>query len=108
MFPALINNISPGTISLATTVICVPFLSIKQLSGSIVVMEAITRDEDQSCHALNAAWIINTASRTIANARLAWAGGSPSGFHDTKTRIEPMSKTEPKPLKKYEKIVAKW
>lgn len=71
------------------------------------MMEAITRDDDQSCHALNAAWMMKTAKRTMASARLAWAGGSPRGFHDMKTRIEPMRRTEPKPLKKYEKMVVK-
>lgn len=76
----------------------------KQLSGSIVVMEAMTLDEDQSCHALNAACIMKTARRTIANARLAVAGGSPRGFQATKTSIDPTKRMDPKPLKKYPKI----
>ncbi len=37
--------------------------------------------------------------------RLAIAGfGSPSGFHDTKTRMLPTSKIPPKPLKRYPSI----
>jgi hypothetical protein len=67
-------------------------------------MDAITREEDQSCHALNPAWMKNTASKTIASAKFAWAGGSPRGFHDIKTRIDPTSKIDPKPLKKYPNI----
>jgi hypothetical protein len=70
----------------------------------MVVIEAITREEDQSCHALKAAWIKNTARRTIASAKFATAGGSPRGFHDTKTSIEPIKRIEPKPLKKYPNI----
>src|SRR4051812_5204663 len=37
--------------------------------------------------------------------RLATAGGSPNGFHETKTRIQPVSRILPKPPKKYRKIV---
>jgi len=80
---------------------------IKQLSGSMVVMDFMTRFEDQSCHALNAAWMKNTARRTIARARFATDGGSPSGFHDTKTRIAPTRRIDPKPLKQYPNIVRK-
>ena len=43
----------------------------------------------------------------MASARFACAGGSPSGFHETKTRIEPTSKIEPNPLKKYPNTVWK-
>jgi hypothetical protein len=70
----------------------------------MVVIEAMTLDEDQSCHALKAAWMKKTHKRTIARARLACEGGSPSGFHDTKTRMQPTSRMEPKPLKKYPNI----
>lgn len=45
-----------------------------------------------------------TARRTIARARFAWEGGSPRGCQEMKTRIEPTSRMEPKPLKKYPKI----
>jgi hypothetical protein len=104
LFPALMKRKSPGTISLAITVTWAPSLKSKQLSGSIVVMDAMTREDDQSCHALNAAWMKNTASRTIASARFAWDAGSPRGFHDTKTRMDPTSKIDPNPLKKYPNI----
>jgi hypothetical protein len=104
LFPDLIQRISPGTISLAITVACVPSLRTRQLSGSIVLIDAITREEDQSCHALKAAWMKKTASSTIASAKFATAGGSPRGFQDTKTRIEPTKRIDPKPLKKYPKI----
>ena len=70
-------------------------------------MEAMTRDEDQSCQALKAAWMKKTASRTIARARFEVAGGSPRGFQAMKTRIDPTSRMEPKPLKKYPNIVWK-
>jgi hypothetical protein len=104
LFPDLIKSISPGTISLDITVICAPSRSTKQLSGSIVVIDTITLEDDQSCHALNAAWMKNTARRTIARAKFACAGGWPSGFHDTKTRIAPTRRMDPKPLKKYPNI----
>lgn len=71
-----------------------------QLSGSIVLMEAMTRDEDQSCQALKIAWMKKTARRTIAKAKLACAGGSPRGFQETKTSMDPTRRIEPKPLKK--------
>jgi hypothetical protein len=41
-----------------------------------------------------------TARSTMAKAKLAIAGGSPNGFHDTKTRIDPTRRIDPKPLKK--------
>lgn len=100
LFPALIYMISPGAMSKARTVTLAPSRRTKQESGSIVVIEAMTREEDQSCHALKAAWMKNTARRTIASARLACAGGSPSGFHAMKTSMAPTSKIDPKPLKK--------
>lgn len=104
LFPDLMKTISPGTMSSALAVHWWSFRMRRQLSGSIVVMDAMTRDEDQSCQALNAAWITNTASRTMARARLACAGGFPRGFHDTNTRIEPTRRIDPKPLKRYPKI----
>lgn len=105
LLPALIYRMSPGTISLASTVAWTPSRNMMQLSGSIVVIDAMTRDEDQSCHALNAAWIMKTARRTMASARLATAGaGSPSGFQDMKTRIPPTRRMPPNPLKKYPNI----
>jgi hypothetical protein len=45
-----------------------------------------------------------TARSTIASARFACEGGSPRGFHDTKTKIDPTSRIDPKPLKKYPSI----
>jgi hypothetical protein len=49
----------------------------------------------------------NTARRTIARAKFACDGGSPSGFHDTKTRMDPTRRIDPKPLKQYPNIVMK-
>lgn len=72
------------------------------------MMDAMTFEEDQSCHALNAAWMQKTASSTMARARLACVGGSPSGFQQTNTSIDPTKRTDPKPLKKYPIIVLKW
>jgi hypothetical protein len=46
-----------------------------------------------------------TANKTMARAKFAIAGGSPRGFHEIQTRIDPMSRMDPKPLKKYPKIV---
>jgi hypothetical protein len=43
----------------------------------------------------------HTITSTIARARFANAGGSPSGFQDTKTRMAAMDKIEPKPPKRY-------
>lgn len=43
----------------------------------------------------------------MASAKFAMAGGSPSGFHDIKTRIDPNKRIEPKPLKKYPNICLK-
>jgi 2-methylcitrate dehydratase PrpD len=68
------------------------------------VIEAMTLDEDQSCQALKAAWMKNTARRTIASAKFAMAGGCPSGFQETNTSIDPTRRMEPKPLKKYPNI----
>jgi hypothetical protein len=65
------------------------------------VMLFMTLDEEKSCHALKAAWIRNTAASTIPRARFAGAGGSPRGFHETKTRTLPMSRIDPNPPKKY-------
>jgi hypothetical protein len=70
-------------------------------SGSIVPMEAITLEEDQSCQALNAAWIAKTAISTHARAKFATAGGCPRGFQAMKTRIPATRRIEPKPPKKY-------
>lgn len=100
LLPALIYSISPGTISLATTVTWAPSRSSRQSSGSMVVIDAMTLEDDQSCHALKAAWMKNTARRTMASARFACAGGSPRGFQETKTRMEPTRRMDPKPLKK--------
>ena len=70
-------------------------------SGSIVPMEAMTLEDDQSCQALNPAWRANTVSRTHARAKLATAGGFPSGFHAMKTNILATRRIEPKPPKRY-------
>ena len=67
-------------------------------------MDAMTLEEDQSCHALKAAWMTKTASRTIARAKLACVGGCPRGFQLTKTSIDPTKRMDPKPLNKYPKI----
>ena len=105
LLPALINSTSPGTTSGAIMVCCVPSRSKRQLSGNIVVIEAITREDDQSCQALNAACTTNTTKRTMARARLADDGsGSPSGFHETKTSILPVNKIDPNPPNRYSKI----
>lgn len=69
-------------------------------SGIMFLMDAITRAEDQSCHMLNAAWMKKTITRTIARARLADAGGLPRGRHAMNTRIAPIRRIDPKPLKK--------
>lgn len=86
--------------SLAITVTRAPSLNNKQLSGNIVVIEAMTLDEDQSCQALKAACIKKTARRTIASAKFACEGGSPRGFQETNTRIAPTRRIDPNPLKK--------
>lgn len=78
LFPAFMKSTSPGTISVATSVTCAPSRSTRQLSGNIVVMEAMTRDDDQSCQALKPAWMKKTARRTMARARFASAGGLPA------------------------------
>ena len=70
----------------------------------MAVMDAMTLDEDQSCQALKPAWMKKTASSTMARARFATAGGSPSGFQETNTNIQPAKRIMPKPLKKYPKI----
>ncbi len=64
----------------------------------------MTREDDQSCHMLNAAWRKKTKSRTIANARFAGAGGCPRGFHEMNTKMQPMSRIGPNPTKKYPRI----
>jgi hypothetical protein len=71
----------------------------------MVVIEAITLDDDQSCQALNAALMTHTTMRTSAKARLASAGGSPRGFHAMNTRIPPPRRIVPKPPKRYPIIV---
>lgn len=125
LLPALTNNTSPGTCwlcisvdfggsqwegprhkhkltkSAANRVAWEPFLMTWHSSGSMFLILAMTRPEDQSCHMLKPAWIKKTANSTMASARFACAGGSPSGFQATKTRIEATSKMDPKPLKKY-------
>ncbi len=100
LFPALIRRTSPGTMCSAESVTRFPSRMARHESGSMVLMEAMTRDDDQSCHMLKAAWMKKMASRTMASARLARAGGCPSGCHATKTRMEATSSTGPKPLKK--------
>lgn len=104
LFPALMTKISPGTICSASSVTARPSLIARQWSGSMVLMDAMTRDDDQSCHMLNAAWMKKTASRTMARARFAGAGGLPSGRHAMKTSIDATSRMGPKPLKKYPRI----
>jgi hypothetical protein len=108
LLPALTIRTSPGTMSVAIEATWTPSLTSMHSSGSIVLIDAMTRDDDQSCHRLKAAWMKKTMRRTIASARFAGAGlGSPSGFHDTKTRMLPMSRMGPKPWKKYPKIFRK-
>lgn len=101
LLPAVMQRTSPGTTSGAETSARVPSRTTKHRSGSMVVMEAIIFEEVQCCQALNAPWIKNTIIRTIASARFAVAGGSPKGFQQTKTRIPPSSRIDPKPSKKY-------
>ena len=100
LFPALISKESPGTIPLAEVVTWAPSRSSRQSSGIMFVFDAITLEEDQSCHALNAACMRETASKTIARARFACVGGSPSGFQHMKTSMEPNRRIDPNPLKK--------
>ena len=64
-------------------------------------MEAMTLLVDQSCQALNPAWMSQTAINTQASAKLAVAGGLPSGFQETNTKIPATIRILPKPPKKY-------
>ena len=65
----------------------------------MLVIDAIVLDEDQNCHALKEPCIRKTASKTTAKARFACKGGSPSGFQQIKTSIEPIKRIDPNPLK---------
>jgi len=101
LLPCLMTMMSPGIRSNADTLACEPLRITTHWSGSIIPMESITRLVDQSCHALKAAWMSQTAINTQASAKLAFAGGSPRGFQATKTRMPAPSRMLPKPPKKY-------
>lgn len=101
LFSCLILIMSPGTRSTALMHTWLPSRMTMHSPGSVVVMEAITLEEDQSCQALKAACIMKTARRTHARATFAVAGGSPRGFQAVKTRTQPTNKIDPKPTKRY-------
>lgn len=69
------------------------------------MIDAITREEVKSCHALKKAWMKNTTIKTTPRAALAAAGGFPRGRHATKQRTPPTSNKLPKPPKQYMKIL---
>jgi hypothetical protein len=69
-------------------------------SGSIPVIEAMTRELEKSCQKENAACATQTKARTIARAKLATAGGSPRGFQAMKTSIHATKRMAPKPPKR--------
>lgn len=108
LLPDLTMRMSPGTMFSAMSSTWLPSRITMQFSGNIVLMEFITREEDQSCHMLKAAWMKKTASSTMASAKLATAGGLPRGFHAMKTRMEATRRTVPKPLKKYPRMRFVW
>lgn len=105
LFPCLILITSPGTSSTADITTVAESLTAVQSSGSIVVIEAMTLEDDQSCQALKPAWMKKTANNTIASARFARAGGSPRGFQAIKTRMHPVKSSIPNPPKKYPMIL---
>jgi hypothetical protein len=75
LLPCLTTIMSPGTRSSADILTCEPLRITMHASGSIVPIDDMTLLVLQSCHALKAAWMSQTASNTQARAKLATAGG---------------------------------